>query len=100
MSLPVLAHHAAEGIVDEEIYAMIDALVADTPHAEMTLEDLGGGMSATTVTTSTVGSLQNMIGSGVLIYSSMLSGDVDVEILFSDDGSASLTIYQALSPRD
>ena len=28
----VFAHHMAEGMVDEEVYAMIDSLVADTPH--------------------------------------------------------------------
>ena len=26
----VVAHHAAQGIVDDDIYAMIDAIVADT----------------------------------------------------------------------
>ena len=28
---PAFAHHAAEGIVDEELYAMIDDMVGDTP---------------------------------------------------------------------
>ena len=46
VACPVIAHHAAEGIVDEEIYAMIDAMVADTPHADLVFDDMGGGMTA------------------------------------------------------
>ena len=41
-AVPVIAHHAAEGIVDEEIYAMIDQMVADTPHADLTFDSMGG----------------------------------------------------------
>ena len=49
IALPVIAHHAAEGIVDDEIYATIDEMVADTPHGELTLDDLGGGMTEMTM---------------------------------------------------
>jgi len=35
-------HHAAEGVVDEEIYAMIDSMVADTPHADLVLDPMPG----------------------------------------------------------
>ena len=34
---PLWAHHAAEGMVDEEVYAMIDSMIADTPHGDMVL---------------------------------------------------------------
>ena len=37
----VFAHHPAEAIVDPEIYAMIDENVADTPHADLVLDDMG-----------------------------------------------------------
>lgn len=40
-SLSAFAHHPAEDIVDEEIYAMIDANVADTPHADLDFTDMG-----------------------------------------------------------
>ena len=39
-----LAHHPAADIVDPEIYSMIDANVADTPHAEMVMDDMGSAM--------------------------------------------------------
>ena len=37
----VFAHHPAADIVDPDIYAMIDANVADTPHADLDLDALG-----------------------------------------------------------
>lgn len=37
----VLAHHPAADIVDPDIYAMIDENVADSPHADLNLDDLG-----------------------------------------------------------
>ena len=41
-----LAHHPAADIVDPEIYSMIDANVADTPHADLVLDDMGSAMES------------------------------------------------------
>lgn len=41
-SASAFAHHPAADIVDPEIYAMIDDNVADTPHADLTFDDMGG----------------------------------------------------------
>ena len=41
-STSAFAHHPAADIVDPEIYAMIDENVADTPHADLTFDDMGG----------------------------------------------------------
>ena len=38
------AHHPAADIVDPEIYSMIDDNVADTPHADLVLDDMGSAM--------------------------------------------------------
>ena len=35
------AHHPTADIVDPEIYEMIDENVADTPHADLTFDDMG-----------------------------------------------------------
>lgn len=40
-SFSAFAHHPAEDIVDPDIYAMIDANVADTPHADLDFTDMG-----------------------------------------------------------
>lgn len=42
----VFAHHPAADIVDPDIYAMIDENVADSPHAEMDLTDMGSDSAA------------------------------------------------------
>ncbi len=42
----VHAHHPAADIVDPEIYAMIDENVADTPHADLTFDDMGSSMES------------------------------------------------------
>ena len=91
---PGFAHHAAQGIVDEEVYAMIDALVADTPHAELTLDDLGGGMTEMTITTPTVKSLEVMIDDGILTYFWMLDGEVSVNIDYNRNDGVTMTITQ------
>jgi len=40
-SASAFAHHPAEDRVDPEIYAMIDENVADTPHADLTFDNMG-----------------------------------------------------------
>ncbi len=89
-----VAHHAAAGIVDEDIYAMIDALVADTPHGEMTLDDLGGGMTEITIGQVTIVSVERMIENDLLMYASMLDGDVTVQIAFADPRNIEIVILQ------
>jgi hypothetical protein len=89
-----VAHHAAAGIVDEDIYAMIDALVADTPHGEMTLDDLGGGMTEITIGQVTLVSVERMIEDDLLTYASMLDGAVTVQITFEDPRNVEILILQ------
>ena len=93
-SLPAFAHHPAADIVDEDIYEMIDSMVADTPHADLEFSDMGGGAIETLVTARTLPVLENMIDDGLLEYAAMLDGDVEVGIDFNDNGSVSMTILQ------
>ena len=90
----VVAHHAAAGIVDEDIYDMIDALVADTPHGEMTLDDLGGNMTEITIEQVTRVSVERMIEEDLLTYASMLDGIVTVQISFDGPRDVQMTILQ------
>ena len=92
---PVFAHHPAADIVDEEIYAMIDSMVADTPHAEMTFDEMGAGLTETSITFYSVDDLENMIGrENLMEYIERLDGVVEVTIGMNDDGTATLTISQ------
>lgn len=94
VAIPLVAHHAAAGTVDEEVYEMIDALVADTPHASMTLPTTVGGMTETFISTRTVQSVENLIDDGLLTYGAMLDGQVDVVISYGDGSRIELAIYQ------
>ena len=91
---PVIAHHAAEGIVDEEIYAMIDAMVADTPHADLDFSDMGGGMVQMDITTP-IPDLEELVAAGLLRYAALLDGDVTLTVEFTDRRNLTVTILQA-----
>ena len=102
-AFPAFAHHAAEGMVDDEVYVMIDTLLMDTPHAEMTTDEIAVGMTdvtTTTITTNSVVSMENMIDDGLLDYAAMLDGDVEVVITFDSTGSGvTLSIIQTETPQ-
>ena len=93
-AFPVFAHHPAADIVDPEVYEMIDGLVADTPHADMTFDDMGNTTTETVVSTRSLRTLENMIDDGLLEYASMLDGEVAVDIAFDPSGEVFLTITQ------
>jgi hypothetical protein len=40
-SFSAFAHHPAEDIIDEDVWAMVDENVSDTPHADLDLSDMG-----------------------------------------------------------
>jgi len=73
---------------------MIDALVADTPHGEMSLDDLGGDMTELTIGQVTLVSVERMIEDDLLTYISMLDGEVTVQINFEDPRDVQMVILQ------
>ena len=94
-STNLYAHHPAADIVDEEIYEMIDSMVEDTPHATLTFDEMGGGMTETTVTTDSLARFETLIvNDDLLEYVELLDGAVDVSLSFNDDGSVTMTVNQ------
>ena len=87
------AHHMAEGIVDAEVYEMIDALVADTPHAELDFNEIPGGMEIV-IQVPTVMSMEKMIDDGLLTYIAMLDGDVSLTMEFLPRGGMVMDVDQ------
>ena len=80
---PALAHHPAEDIVDEDIYAMIDEMVADTPHADLVFDE---EMGTTTITTDSVSAAEDLMDDGLLADLSLLDvEDLTVTVTFGDD---------------
>ncbi|MBU0961258.1 MAG: hypothetical protein KKD01_12275 [Proteobacteria bacterium] len=83
---PALAHHPAEDIVDPEIYAMIDEMVSDTPHADLVFDD---DMGTSTFITDSVSAAEDLIDDGLLAALSLLDvEDVTATITFGDDVDA------------
>ena len=94
-STNLYAHHPAADIVDEDIYEMIDLMVEDTPHASMTFDEMGGGMTETSITADTLDDFDDLLEEEDLLeYVEMLEGVVDVSLSFNDDKSVTLTINQ------
>jgi hypothetical protein len=98
-AMPAMAHHMAAGIVDEDIYEMIDTMVADTPHATMDLSRVtDGGMVTTilTIETDAAKFLEDMISEGLMDYIPMLDGELTVLIEYGGDNnrSSTMTIIQ------
>ena len=92
---PAYAHHPAADIVDDEIYDMIDSMVADTPHASLDFDEMGGDV-VMTITTRDVADIETMIEGGLLTFAGSLSGQVSVAIDFDGGGGrTTLTITQA-----
>ena len=89
------AHHPAADIVDEEIYEMIDSMVEDTPHATLTFDEMGGGMTELAVTTDSLSRFEDLVvRDDLLEYVELLDGVVDVSLSFNADGSVTMTVNQ------
>lgn len=73
-SASAFAHHPAADIVNPEIYAMIDENVADTPHADLVFDDMGGSMNSAGTDTAEVDA-----------GAARFEGRVDVDVALSAD---------------
>ncbi|MCP4340120.1 MAG: hypothetical protein GY799_14825 [Desulfobulbaceae bacterium] len=94
-TIPAYAHHPAADIVDAEIYAIIDELVSDTPHADLVFDDNMGGGDTMLAITASLRSLEELVDDGLLSEVSELSGEVSITIEFADRGNdVVLTITQ------
>lgn len=94
IALPVIAHHAAEGMVDDDVYAMIDELVSDTPHATMVIGDLAVGMTELTVTMTNINAMEDLAVGGLFKYMGMLDGETDINIDMNDMRNITMTLIQ------
>ena len=94
-STNLYAHHPAADIVDEEIYEQIDSMVADTPHATLTFDEMGGGVTETSITADSLDDIELLIEEQDLLeYVELLEGVVDVSISFNEDSSVTMTVSQ------
>lgn len=92
-AVPVVAHHMAEGILDEELYDMIDAAVANTPHAELDFTSIGG-RTEITIEAGNLMALENLVDTELISMVGMLDGQVTMDIEFTETRTIYVTIVQ------
>lgn len=96
-ALPVVAHHMAEGMVDEEIYDMIDDIVSGTPHGDFDINEIGEGMMQIDIV-SRVQDMDDLVAADMFDYVNMLDGEVVMTIAFTDGQRLEITIVQTEDP--
>ena len=92
------AHHPTEDLLDGEIYERIDEMVSDTPHADMTFDDMGDGEDGATeivIETRSVRELEILVDDGLFNDAAMLDGEVIMEIIIDENGGVETTINQS-----
>ncbi len=94
VSMTAFAHHPAADVVDEEIYQTIDTMVADTPHADLTFDSMGGDTTEISITSRSIVELDNLLDDGLIDYVAMLDGNVSVTIDFVEGSRVDLNITQ------
>jgi len=102
LAAPVAAHHAAEGIISEDLYDQIEESLEGTPHLDMDLSVVGTDTDMMVVTTITVPTesvdevveiiADEMTGSGSMVESSIditldVDGDMSTVTVFEDIGA-------------
>jgi hypothetical protein len=91
----VLAHHAADGIVDDEIYEQIDALLDDTPHADMSITDLASGSTTMVIEIDDQATYDQLMDDGLDLLINDLDGDTTVIITDASDGGYIITVINS-----
>jgi hypothetical protein len=89
------AHHAADGIVDDEIYEQIDVLLEATPHADMTLDDLASGSTTMVIEIDDQTTYDQLMDDGLDTLINDLDGDTTVIINDTSDGGYLITVINS-----
>ena len=96
---PAWSHHAAEGIISDELWEMIDDMLvdADSPHMDLVLDDMGRPVLVTSfeVDDEDVADVLSVIATGV--------GDLDrgasaisIDIVPMSDDVTQITLYEPI----
>jgi hypothetical protein len=85
------AHHAAEDAVDDEIYDQIDALLEDSEHADMSLDDLASGATTLTIEIDDDETYDQLVEDGLLQLINDLEPNT-ILIQTSDESDTTITV--------
>jgi hypothetical protein len=98
VAAPVSAHHMAEGIVADDIYAMIDENLADSPHLDLDLTTIGTmTIVSVTVDDDDVAMVLDSISDALEGQGTQVESSLDVEISAPDaDDLVTITIIERM----
>jgi hypothetical protein len=98
VAAPVSAHHMAEGIVADDIYAMIDENLVDSPHLTLDLTTTATmTIIEVTVEADDVATVVGIISDALAGQGTQVESSLDVEISEPDaDGLVTITIEESM----
>ncbi len=108
MTMPVAAHHMADGIVDDDIYDTIDENLEGTPHLDLELDLVSMAVITVTVADADVVETRDAIVDAITEMGDMFTGandissDIAVEISPSEEleGWTTITVTQTVGEGD
>jgi hypothetical protein len=98
VATPASAHHMAEGIVSDDIYAMIDENLEGSPHLDLDLTTIGSmTIVSVTVAEEDVSMVLDTISDALPGQGRQVESSLDVNISASDtDGLVTITIIERM----
>ncbi len=95
---PLSAHHMAEGVVADDIYAAIDENLEGTPHLDLDLTTIGAmAIVTTTVAAEDVPTVLDTISAALSGQGTQVESSLDVNISApDDDGLVTITIIERI----
>ena len=106
---PAWSHHPAEGIVSDEIWAMVDSMLveADSPHLDINFEDIQSSMGSSTQVSSVVvdtGEVQDFIDAINIAFEDLSENNNGMEPTIEivtmsvsiEDNTTEVIIYETL----
>lgn len=99
LTTPVWSHHAAGGIISDELWAMIDDMLvdADTLHLDLVLDDMGQPvlMTSVEVEDEEVDDVLSAIGEA-MVDLDRGSSTISIDIVPVADGVTEINIYEPI----
>ena len=87
--------YAHQPTVDKEIYTIIDHCTVNTPLAAPAFDEMGNGLTETSITINSLSMFETLVARGDLHeYVESLDGVVDTSISINENGSVTLTVNQ------
>ena len=99
LTAPVWSHHAAEGIISDELWAMIDDMLVDaeTPHLDLILDDMGQSVLVISIEVEDeeVDDVLSAIGEA-MVDLDRGSSTISIDIVPVADGVTEINIYEPI----